>query len=290
MLTVACSRPPFGPDGFTGFVPASAIQPSSGNVILMRLSEGSGERVEDEQPVTELVRDLRQRFPACPVALWIPDAPPDVVIDAVRAASQAQVRAILGGQPRADLLRAQMTHPQGLSAFILRWACDAGYLPPGGGQEEVRELIDAAPDVRTLEQLSVQRHIAARTWRSRLQQLGLPTPRAWLGLAHSLHVAFFMQRHASESVQSLCDDLGMNTVASMSQQFRRVFGLPPAQVRDLLGAEPLLHRWFQAWGAQTGASAGGAHRRCHPPGCSLSREKDPEAGAFRPTRLPGLPF
>jgi AraC-like DNA-binding protein len=193
------------------------------------------------------------------VALWIPDAPPDIVIDAVCAASQAQVRAILGGQPRADLLRAQMTHPQGLGAFIVRWACDAGYLPSGGGQEEVRELIDAAPDVRTLERLSVQRQIAARTCRSRLQHLGLPTPRAWLGLAHALHVAFFMQRHPSESVQSLCDNLGMNTVASMSQQFRRVFGLPPAQVRDLLGAEPLLHRWFQACGVRTSELPPGVH-------------------------------
>lgn len=261
MLTVACSRPPFGPDGFAGFALPAEIQPSPGNVLLVRLSDGGGaHKGEDgDHPVTELVRDLRRRFPGCPVALWIPDAPPDVVIDAVRAASQAQVRAILGGQPRADLLRAQMTHPQGLSAFILRWARDAGYLPPGGVQEEVRELIDAAPDVRTLERLSVQRQIATRTCRSRLQQLGLPTPRAWLGLAHALHVAFFVQRHAGESVQSLCDNLGMNTVASMSQQFRRVFSLSPAQVRDLLGAEPLLHRWFQARG---GRMAG------LPPGCT----------------------
>jgi AraC-like DNA-binding protein len=113
-------------------------------------------------------------------------------------------------------------------------------------QEDLRELLDVAPNVRTLERLSLNRQVAARTWRSHLQQLGLPNPRAWLGLAHALHVAFFVQRNRTESLQALSEQLGMLTVANMSQQFRRVFGLAPGQVRDLLGAEPLLHRWFQA--------------------------------------------
>lgn len=252
MLTVACCPAPFGLSGFTRFVEPLEVQAASGDVLLMRLSAALKERSDaEDHPINELVVSLRRRFPGCPVTLWIPDAPPEVVIDAVRAASQAHVRAIFGGPPQPELMRAQLTHPQGLSAFILRWARDAGYLPPGGGQEEVRYLIDAAPDVRTLERLSLQRQIAARTWRNRLQQLGLPTPRAWLGLAHALHVAFFVQRHANESVQMLCDKLGMSTVGNMSQQFRRVFALSPAQVRDLLGAEPLLHRWFQAHGART---------------------------------------
>jgi len=167
-------------------------------------------------------------------------------VDAVRAATLAQVRAILGGPLDPALLRAQLTHPLELSAFVLRWASDAGYLPAGMEQEDVRELLDAAPDVRTLQRLAITRQVAARTWRSRLQQLGLPNPAAWLGLAHALHVAFFVQRHAGESLQVLAERLGMLTVVNMSQQFRRVFGLTPGQVRGMLGAEPLLHRWFQS--------------------------------------------
>lgn len=252
MLTVARCPPPFGLDGVTGFVDASELRAASGDVLLMRLSAPPEPRSDtDDHPLAGLVLNLRRTFPGCPIGLWIPDAPPEAVIGAVLAASQSHVRAIMGGPAKPDLLRTQLTHPHGLSAFILRWARDAGYLPAGGGQEEVRELIDAAPDVRTLERLSLQRQVAARTWRNRLQQLGLPTPRAWLGLAHALHVAFFMQRHAHEPVQTLCDRLGMNTVANMSQQFRRVFALSPVQVRDLLGAEPLLHRWFQARGTRT---------------------------------------
>jgi AraC-like DNA-binding protein len=180
------------------------------------------------------------------VALWIPAAPPQEVVEAVQAACQAQVRAIQGCTTLDPaLLRTQLTHPIGISSFVLRWASDAGYLPAGMERDDVCELLEAAPNVRTLNRLCAARHVAARTWRSRLQQLGLPTPSAWLALAHALHVAFFIQRNHTDSMQSLCDQLGMQNLANMGQQFRRVFGLSPSAVRALLGAEPLLHRWFQ---------------------------------------------
>lgn len=246
MLTIASYPPPFATEPPRDFVREENLRASAGDVLIVKLTYLSDD-ASPPDPIEGMIRGLRRRHPGCPVGLWIPEAPPQVVIDATRAASHAQVRAILGGAGLSgEQLRAQLTQPQGLSAFILRWASDAGYLPPEGVHEEVRELLDAAPDVRTLERLSMERQVAARTWRSRLQQLGLPTPRAWLGLAHALHVAFFVQRNAADSVQTLCAKLGMHTVANMTQQFRRVFELSPGQVRDLLGAEPLLHRWFQA--------------------------------------------
>jgi hypothetical protein len=246
MLTVAPWHRPFDLLALGQFVPPHAVTAGSGAVLLARLTGPTGSAAH-ARAIPGLVRDIRRRHPGCPVALWIPEAPPQVVIDAVRAANQAEIRAILGGSSLDPTqLRAQLAHPEGISSFVLRWASDAGYLPPGMEPEDVRELLDAAPNVRTLKRLSLHRQVAARTCRSRLQQLGLPTPRAWLGLAQALHVAFFVQRHHTDSVQELCDKLRMHTVANMSQQFRRVFGLAPGQVRDLLGAEPLLHRWFQA--------------------------------------------
>jgi AraC-like DNA-binding protein len=246
MLTAGVWRAPFGLDDLSGFVVPEQTRASIGDVILVRLTCAAGEAAPAPADVVASIRDVRRGHPGCPVALWVPDAPLQVAIDTVRAAASAQVRAILGGEtldPR--LLREQLTHPLGLSAFVLRWASDAGYMAPGMEQDDVRELLDAAPDVRTLGRLALQRQMAARTWRSRLQQMGLPTPYAWLGLGHALHVAFFVQRNSSEALQTLSERLGMLSVAHMSQKFRRVFGLSPGQVRDLLGAEPLLHRWFQ---------------------------------------------
>lgn len=245
---VAVWKQPFSADSIAPFGAPERASAAAGTVLLVRVGACPPADGGDEGArIQALVRGLRRRCPGSPLAVWIPEATPDRVIDLVRAATASQVRAILGGPAvDPDRLRCQLTHPLGLSAFVLRWACDAGYLPPGMEPEDVRGLLDAAPDVRTLERLALHRHVAARTWRSRLQQLGLPTPRAWLGLAHALHVAFFMQRNHADSLQALCEKLGMHTVANLSQQFRRVFGLSPSHVRDLLGAEPLLHRWFQA--------------------------------------------
>jgi AraC-like DNA-binding protein len=247
---VATWSAPFSDGSIACFQPTDEVKPKSGDLLLIRCVT----HVSDGSTVTlvELVRRCRQRFPGSPAVVWIPNAEPNRVIELVRAATSAQVRAILGGEAiQADQLRNQLTSPEGISPFVLRWAADAGYLPTGNLHEEVSTLLAAAPNVRTLERLAHERQAAARTWRGKLQQMGLPTPRAWLGLAHALHVAFFLQRNSTRSLQTLSDELGLQNVAVMSQQFRRVFGISPGQVRDLLGAEPLLQRWFQAHGRNT---------------------------------------
>jgi AraC-like DNA-binding protein len=252
-LLTARWRRPFTDDTLGEFVETAAVRPESGDVLLVRAAPGpvpppphgaSGDGAES--PLEALVTGLRRLHPACPVAVWIPDAPADFVIDVVRDSTAASVRAILGGlRPDGGRLRLQLTHPQGLSGFILRWASDAGYLPKGTVQQEVSALLDAAPNVRTLARLTAERQEAARTWRSRLQQMGLPTPRAWLGLAHSLHVAFYLQRNQGQPLSLLAQRLGYSDVTLMSHRFQHVFHMPPGEVRGLLGAEPLLHRWFQ---------------------------------------------
>jgi AraC-like DNA-binding protein len=223
------------------------IRPAFGDVVLIRcagpVAENGAELVEN------LVRQCRSSFPGSPVGVWIPAAEPDCVIELVRGAVSAQVRAIVGGPViPAGEVRRQLTSLQGISPFVLRWAADAGYLPDTSLPDEVKTLLAAPPNVRTLERLAYQRQVASRTWRGKLQQMGLPTPRAWLGLAHALHVAFFLQRNRSRPLQALAEELGIPNVSVMSQQFRRVFGLAPGQVRELLGAEPLLQHWFRSQG------------------------------------------
>lgn len=246
-LLVASWKAPFTEESVGPFVAPRDARAEPGEVLLVRAAQGEPLPVAgDENPVEALVAELRRRHPGNPVAVWIPHAPTDFVIDVVRYATASYVRCILGG-PAADgeRLRVQLTHPQGLSSFILRWASDAGYLPKGTVQQEVRALLDAAPNVRTLERLASQRQEAARTWRSHLQQLGLPTPKAWLGLAHALHVAFYLQRNPRQPLALLARTLGYSDVTLMSHRFQSVFRMPPGEVRGLLGAEPLLQRWFQ---------------------------------------------
>lgn len=246
MLTAAVWSPPYHRDRVSPFTRPSEVDPSPGDLLLVRLLD-SQENGAEAAEIPTLVRALRRRHSGCPVVLWIPASPTQVVIDAVRAAGEMQVRGILGtSHPEPELLRQQLTEPAGLSAFVLRWAAHAGYLPAGADPVDLHEFLDVQPGVRTLNRLARQRQAAGRTWRSRLQQLGLPNPHAWFCLAHALHVAFHLQRHSSQSLQTLSQGLGMRTPAELSQKLKRVFGVPPGEVRRLLGAEPLLHRWFEA--------------------------------------------
>jgi AraC-like DNA-binding protein len=247
-ISISRWQPPYSNAEIGQFVSPEDVHAAGGEVLLLRVSdpESTLTAVADAASLAGLVESLRRRFPASPVALWIPQAAPEHVIDLARAATASHVRAILGGPAsNPERLRFELTHSQGLSAFVLRWAFDAGYLRQGTVETEIRALLDAPPNVRTLQKLASERQEATRTWRSRLRQLGLPTPRAWLGLAHTLHQAFYLQRNPHQPLAVLADRLGFSDVTLMSHRFQHVFRMRPGAVRGLLGAEPLLHRWFQ---------------------------------------------
>jgi AraC-like DNA-binding protein len=246
-MTIARWQPPYSESALNPFTPLESAGAGCGDVLLLRVSEcdDAARAAADTGSLGGVVSTLRRRFPGAPVALWIPEGAPEHVIDLARAATGSHVRAILGGPaPDPERLRFELTHPLGLGGFVLRWASDAGYLPPDTVETEVCALLDAAPNVRTLQRLARDRHEATRTWRSRLRQLGLPSPRAWLGLAHTLHLAFYLQRNREQPLQRIADALGFTDATLMSHRLKHAFRISPGAVRALLGAEPLLHRWF----------------------------------------------
>ena len=247
-ISIARWSSPYSDADIGDFAPPAGLDAAGGEILLLRVADIAGtlEAVADAASLPEMVRSLRRSFPGSPVAVWIPEAAPDHVIDLARAATASHVRAILGGPaPDPGRLRVELTHPQGLSAFVLRWGSDAGYLPQGVAEAEIRALLEAAPNVRTLQRLARERQEATRTWRNRLRQLGLPTPHAWLALAHMLHQAFYLQRSHDQPLQKIADGLGYSDATLMSHRFQHVFRVSPGAARAWLGAEPLLHRWFQ---------------------------------------------
>lgn len=247
-ISLAAWKSPYSGADIASFATPEAIQTVEGEILLLRVSECEStlDSVADAASLPETARLLRQRFPGSPVAVWIQQTASAHVIDLVRAATRSQIRAILGGPaPDPERLRFELTEPRGLGAFVLRWATDAGYLPQSGIETEIRVLLDVPPGVRTLQRLARDRREATRTWRSHLRQSGLPAPRAWLGLAHTLRLAFHLQRNRDQSLQRAAECLGYSDVTLMSHRFRHVFRMPPGAARALLGAEPLLNRWFQ---------------------------------------------
>src|SRR4028118_1283465 len=133
-ISIARWQSPFTGADIGLFVSPECLDAAAGEVLLVQVTncDDTREAGADAVSLTGTVQSLRRRFPGSPVAVWIPDAAPEHTINLVRAAAGSHVRAILGGAvPDPERWRAELTEPQGLSAFVLRWASDAGYLPEG---------------------------------------------------------------------------------------------------------------------------------------------------------------
>src|SRR5690349_11450394 len=113
MISVAKWSSPFHRESVGEFRAPAGPHAAVSEVLLLRLISLPGD-TDPGAEVRELpahVRDLRARHPGSPVAVWIAEAPLQVVADAARIAAGAQVRAILGGPaPDPAVLRAQLTH------------------------------------------------------------------------------------------------------------------------------------------------------------------------------------
>ena len=85
MLNVAKWSAPYGAGTVGEFVRVPSATASPGDVLLVRLTSlpGDDDPGADGRELPAHVRDLRARFPGCPVAVWIADAPLQVVADAV---------------------------------------------------------------------------------------------------------------------------------------------------------------------------------------------------------------
>lgn len=240
-LPVYVLAPPYRclePAGTSGSLGANA--PAEGAVMAVHIVDPERECVV----AASAVRALRRARPACAVALWS-SAPAADVLAVAHLATELGVRAVMAGStPDPASIRRQLTDPIGVASHVVRWAVDSGRVHGAHAEAELRVILEAAPFCRTLGGLAREADVVERTRRSRLQQLGLPSPRAWLNLGHELQAVLFLQRHPELPLNRAADRLGFVEPAPLAHRIRRAFGCRPSQVRSMLGCEPLLSLWF----------------------------------------------
>jgi AraC-like DNA-binding protein len=232
--------------------PYRCLEPAgaSANLRVATPAEGAVMALHVEDPELEgsiaalAVRALRRARPAHPVVLWS-STPSADLLAVVRLATELGVRAVLAGStPDPASIRRQLTDPTGVASHVVRWAVDSGRVCGAHAEAELRVILDAAPLCRTLGGLAGEAEVVERTRRSRLQQLGLPSPRAWLNLGHELQTVLFLQRHPELPLHRAATRLGFAEPTPLVHRIRRAFGCRPSQVRSMLGCEPLLSLWF----------------------------------------------
>lgn len=240
-LPVYVLAPPYRclePAGVSASLRAAA--PAEGAVMAVHIADPEREGVL----AATAVKALRRARPAHAVALWS-SAPSADVLAVAHLAMELGVRAVLAGStPDPASIRRQLTDPIGVASHVVRWAVDSGRVRGAHAEAELRVILEAAPFCRTLGGLAVEAEVVERTRRSRLQQLGLPSPRAWLNLGHELQTVLFLQRHPELPLHRAADTLGFAEPTPLVHRIRRAFGCRPSQVRSMLGCEPLLSLWF----------------------------------------------
>jgi hypothetical protein len=192
----------------------------------------------------ESIRMARREFPAQSLAFWTESADPCHLLLMERLACSSGVRGVIwGSRPELDKLRSQLTSEIGMAEDVARWCVDTGVV--GNPQLEfmVRDLIQASDRWSTLECACRSVGVCPRTLRYQFQQGEAPNPSKIFSLGFTLRVALRVQRNADDSFNRVAVEFRLSS-RTVRRRLLRVLGLPPTQIREALGLEPLLHSWW----------------------------------------------
>jgi len=199
----------------------------------------------DAESLTGALHDIRTCYAAVPVVLRVPDRLDSAVARLIQLAAQLHVRGVLvDDEPVGEALQRVLTAPIDLATDVVEWlSLRLPRLPPEVA-ELCRHIFRYAATETKVAGLLRRAGDSARTARSRLRKLDLPSPASWLQAARALNAALNLQRAQSTPIFTLAIELGYSDHSALSHQLHRVFGLRASQVRRLLGWEWLLDTWL----------------------------------------------
>lgn len=211
-----------------------------GTVLLLRIRGGDA-----SGPLRDLVRDIRFRRPDCPVAAWITCDDPSVAARCAWAASGATVSAIVTGEhPDARSLRAQLTNFHSAVTRARDWI--SGFVRTAAGRRDIiAAALEMGHEQPTLPAFARAMACSARTVR---RKAGPFTPKELLALGRVLHTLLLLQSRSGLSIMTGALRSGYSDVSVLYRQCSGLFGTKPAELRALLGPEPLLYIWARKRG------------------------------------------
>ncbi len=220
---------------------ASFAAPRMGTVRAVRVRDADREWPQVESWVPR----LRRAYPTVPVVLLIPHDSPASTSNYLRISGSLGIRAVLlEGEPVESTLRRWMTAATSLGPDVAEWvALRRGCVSPTCASL-IREIVrnaSAYPSVHAL--------LAADGWSWRrasivLSRERLPAPGKWFALGRGLRFCLTLQARPDLSVNRHALERGDEDSAPVRRQLRRLFRIPPAQVKATIGWEWLAERWW----------------------------------------------
>jgi AraC-like DNA-binding protein len=219
--------------------PIGDVNAWRGKALLWRLEDGQSQRLEFEwlherpfgMPLVIMLPRPEDIARTLPLLNYLRGLQPRAVIPEGGLDSPARLKSLLAAPPRvfADNVT---------SYFVAR-----GMLPTRTLHDDIHRIMALSADVRSITVLAKRMYTSRRTLGRHFAEYGLPVPSHWLQFARLLRACLHLQ----------ADDAAIFRIAhrakypdgfTMSNQMKRVLGIRPSLVRELVGWEWIVESWL----------------------------------------------
>lgn len=198
----------------------------------------------DPASLRTIAQDLSQRAPCCPVVVLLHLSPDEELRVAARLAPHGFRAVVPGSMPLAPALREALADPTALPRGVVEWLrLRAVRLNPNVA-DLIARLIAGASEYPDVTSVLDAEHILQSTARWRLHKRRLPGPGRWFQTGRALHAALRLQASPDATTAEIAHELGFSDHSALVHLLRRTLGVGTRQIRDTLGWEWLLDRWF----------------------------------------------
>ena len=230
--------PPY--DRLTTIDLASPVQPRVGGwVMVWNLGCQSG--IEASDLVVNRVAGL-------PLAVILPEGEDQLsVLRVLRAIERSRPQAVLPfhrtPRPR-EIVSVIRRAPSSLATSVTEYMDWRGFSLDPVTRSIIRRTIELSSTVRTISALAKNLYMSRRALGRRFQTSRLPVPSHWLHIGRLLRATIGLQNTDATLFNIACG-LGYPDGFSLSNQMRRLCGLRPMEVRELVGWEWVFETWIQ---------------------------------------------
>lgn len=213
--------------------------PPRGEALIWRLADAASQAKELEW--------LYSRPPGLPLIVVMP--PPrflEFVMPLLRYVQGARPKAIL---PTCEyitperLVRLLAAAPRDLASTVAKYLEDRGLLRTKKIYDEVKCVLELAPQTHSIARLSRRLSLSRRTLGRHYLSEGIPVPSHWLQFSRLLYVSVRLQNE-DVPISRLLGSTGYPDVFTMSNQMKRLIGCRPSDVRHCVGWEWIVEAWI----------------------------------------------
>lgn len=230
--------PPY--DRLTTIDLASPTQPRVGGwVMVWNLGSPSGIEAGDL---------VANRVAGLPLAVILPEGEDQLsVLRVLQAIERSRPQAVLPfhrtPRPR-EIVSVIRRAPASLATSVTEYMDWRGFSLDPVTRSIIRRTIELSSTVRTISALAKNLYMSRRALGRRFQTSRLPVPSHWLHIGRLLRATIGLQNTDATLFNIACG-LGYPDGFSLSNQMRRLCGLRPMEVRELVGWEWVFETWIQ---------------------------------------------